>query len=68
MNSKAAYGRHSGSSPYLKAGASPELLGEGSERTIDVHVRNLRAKLAADPARPALLETVYGVGYRLGGS
>ncbi|GHF59047.1 DNA-binding response OmpR family regulator [Deinococcus metalli] len=40
--------------------------GGGSERTIDVHVRNLRAKLERDPARPELLETVYGVGYRLG--
>lgn len=40
--------------------------GDGSERTIDVHIRNLRAKLEANPAQPALLETVYGVGYRLG--
>ncbi|BDP44094.1 DNA-binding response regulator (plasmid) [Deinococcus aetherius] len=34
----------------------------GSERTINVHVRNLRAKLSEDAE---LLETVYGVGYRL---
>nr|WP_281416361.1 response regulator transcription factor [Deinococcus aestuarii] len=36
--------------------------GGGSERTINVHVRNLRAKLGEDAE---LLETVYGVGYRL---
>ncbi|MFE1548834.1 response regulator transcription factor [Streptomyces sp. NPDC058718] len=35
------------------------------ERTVDVHVRNLRLKLEADPARPRYLETVYGRGYRL---
>ena len=36
----------------------------GLDRTIDVHVRNLRRKVEADPARPALVETVPGVGYR----
>ncbi|GGY39704.1 response regulator transcription factor [Streptomyces tanashiensis] len=35
------------------------------ERTVDVHVRNLRLKLEPDPARPRHLETVYGRGYRL---
>lgn len=35
------------------------------ERTVDAHVMNLRRKLEADPARPRLLETVYGRGYRL---
>ncbi|WP_426364338.1 response regulator transcription factor [Streptomyces sp. E-08] len=35
------------------------------ERTVDVHVRNLRLKLEPDPARPRRLETVYGRGYRL---
>jgi DNA-binding response OmpR family regulator len=38
---------------------------EGVERTIDVHVRNLRGKIESDPRRPALIETVFGVGYRL---
>jgi DNA-binding response OmpR family regulator len=33
------------------------------ERTIDVHVMNLRRKLEADPAQPRHLVTVYGVGY-----
>ena len=37
---------------------------EGYERTIDVHVRNLRAKIEADPANPRYVETVYGIGYR----
>ena len=35
-----------------------------SERTIDTHVRNLRAKLAA--AGAPVIETVHGVGYRCG--
>ncbi|HEX5619601.1 MAG TPA: response regulator transcription factor [Solirubrobacteraceae bacterium] len=34
-------------------------------RGIDVHVRHLREKLEAEPARPELLLTVRGVGYRL---
>lgn len=34
-------------------------------RTIDTHVRRLRAKIESDPAAPALLETVRGFGYRL---
>ncbi|MEM6645485.1 MAG: response regulator transcription factor [Bacteroidota bacterium] len=38
----------------------------GSERTVDVHVRNLRAKIEPEPATPAYIETVFGVGYRLG--
>jgi DNA-binding response OmpR family regulator len=37
---------------------------EGVERTIDVHVRNLRKKIEPDPADPAFIETVFGVGYR----
>lgn len=37
---------------------------EGYERTIDVHIRNLRAKIEPDPANPHYIETVYGVGYR----
>jgi DNA-binding response OmpR family regulator len=34
-------------------------------RGIDVHIRHLREKLEADPARPALILTVRGIGYRL---
>jgi DNA-binding response OmpR family regulator len=37
---------------------------EGYERTIDVHIRNLRAKIEPDPGNPRYVETVYGIGYR----
>ena len=40
---------------------------EGLERTVDVHVMNLRKKIEADPAQPIYLQTVYGVGYRFAG-
>ncbi|WP_148308074.1 response regulator transcription factor [Actinoplanes friuliensis] len=36
-----------------------------TDRTIDMHVLNLRRKLESDPARPRHLITVYGVGYKL---
>jgi DNA-binding response OmpR family regulator len=36
-----------------------------SERTVDVHVMNLRRKIEADPHRPAYLVTVFGTGYKL---
>ena len=35
--------------------------------TVTVHVRRLREKIEADPARPRYLQTVWGVGYRFGG-
>ena len=38
---------------------------EGYERTIDTHIKNLRAKIEADPRKPRYIETMYGVGYRL---
>ena len=37
---------------------------EGYERTIDVHIRNLRAKIEPDSKHPQYIETVYGMGYR----
>ena len=37
---------------------------EAYERAIDGHVKNIRRKLEADPARPRYLQTVHGVGYR----
>ena len=37
---------------------------EGIARTIDQHVRNLRAKIEPDPTQPRYIETVFGVGYR----
>jgi DNA-binding response OmpR family regulator len=36
----------------------------GNLRTVDVHMRHLRAKLEADPASPQWLLTVRGVGYK----
>ncbi|RSM70693.1 DNA-binding response regulator [Actinoplanes sp. ATCC 53533] len=36
-----------------------------TERTIDVHVANLRRKIEADSRRPVQLLTVHGVGYKL---
>ncbi len=38
---------------------------EGYERTIDVHVKNLRKKIEPDPTHPRYVETVMGVGYKL---
>lgn len=38
---------------------------EGYERTIDTHIKNLRAKIETDARKPQYIETVYGVGYRM---
>jgi len=38
---------------------------EGFERTIDVHILNLRRKLELDPNHPRYIKTVYGAGYKL---
>jgi DNA-binding response OmpR family regulator len=35
------------------------------ERTIDVHIKNLRAKIEPNPREPSYIETVYGIGYRM---
>lgn len=37
---------------------------EGYERTIDAHVKNLRAKIEEDPRNPEYIQTVFGIGYR----
>lgn len=37
---------------------------EGYERTIDSHIKNLRAKIGDDPRNPKWLYTVHGIGYR----
>ncbi|MFJ4913106.1 response regulator transcription factor [Streptomyces sp. NPDC088726] len=37
----------------------------GDLSTVTVHVRRLRGKVETDPARPELIRTVWGVGYRL---
>ena len=36
-----------------------------TDRTIDVHIMNLRKKIEPDPRRPTFLLTVYGVGYKM---
>ncbi|MFD7422283.1 response regulator transcription factor [Streptomyces californicus] len=37
----------------------------GDPSTVTVHIRRLRGKVETDPARPRLIRTVWGVGYRL---
>ncbi|KQO36350.1 MULTISPECIES: response regulator transcription factor [unclassified Aeromicrobium] len=37
----------------------------GDTKTLDVHVKRLRAKIEPDPANPATLTTVRGLGYKL---
>jgi DNA-binding response OmpR family regulator len=37
---------------------------EGYERTIDVHVKNLRHKIEEDHRHPKYIKTVYGIGYK----
>lgn len=37
---------------------------EGFERTVDVHIMNLRKKIETHPNEPVYLQTVYGVGYK----
>lgn len=44
--------------------ASQGVAYEGYERTIDAHVKNLRAKIEPDSKKPKYIETVFGVGYR----
>ena len=39
----------------------------GDTMTLDVHVKRLRSKIEADPANPARLVTVRGLGYKLDG-
>lgn len=37
---------------------------EGYERTIDAHIKNLRAKIENDAKNPVLIRTVFGIGYK----
>jgi DNA-binding response OmpR family regulator len=37
---------------------------ENVERTVDVHIRNLRAKVEPNPGEPKYVVTVFGIGYR----
>jgi two-component system response regulator RegX3 len=36
----------------------------GDTKTLDVHIKRLRSQIELDPAEPALITTVRGVGYR----
>lgn len=40
---------------------------EGFDRTIDVHIFNLRRKLEPDPNQPIYIKTAYGIGYKFTG-
>jgi two-component system alkaline phosphatase synthesis response regulator PhoP len=56
---------------FTRASLIEEALGydfEGFDRTIDVHVLNLRRKLESDPGHPRYIKTVYGVGYKFTGT
>jgi len=44
--------------------AAQGLAYEGYERSIDAHIKNLRAKLGDDSKSPRYIETVFGLGYR----
>lgn len=37
----------------------------GDTKTLDVHIKRLRAKIEADPANPTLIQTIRGLGYKL---
>jgi two-component system response regulator ResD len=37
----------------------------GDQSTVTVHVRRLREKVEDDPTKPTLIQTVWGIGYRL---
>jgi len=37
----------------------------GDTKTLDVHVKRLRAKIEADPANPKIIQTVRGLGYKM---
>lgn len=58
--------RHPGI-PYTRERLITEALGydyAGYERTVDVHIRNLRRKIETDPQNPQFILTVFGIGYR----
>ncbi len=41
---------------------------EGYDRTIDSHIKNLRQKIETNPEKPRYILTVFGVGYKFGGT
>jgi len=55
---------------FSRASLIEEALGydfEGFDRTIDVHILNLRRKMEPDPSHPRYIKTVYGIGYKFFG-
>jgi DNA-binding response OmpR family regulator len=40
---------------------------DGFDRSVDTHIKNLRAKIGDDPRAPKYIVTIYGMGYRFGG-
>ncbi|MDX2160475.1 MAG: response regulator transcription factor [bacterium] len=55
--------------PFTRSELVQKRLGydyETTERTLDSHIRNLRKKIESDPNNPVYVQTVYGIGYRLG--
>jgi len=40
---------------------------EGYEHTVNSHINRLRAKIESDPAKPEMIVTVWGVGYKFSG-
>jgi two-component system response regulator RegX3 len=36
----------------------------GDTKTLDVHVKRLRAKIEVDPANPVYIQTIRGLGYK----
>jgi DNA-binding response OmpR family regulator len=39
---------------------------DGFDRSVDSHIKRLRAKIGDDPRAPRYIQTVYGIGYRMG--
>jgi two-component system response regulator RegX3 len=37
----------------------------GDTKTLDVHIKRLRAKIESDPANPVIIQTVRGLGYKM---
>jgi DNA-binding response OmpR family regulator len=37
----------------------------GDESTVTVHIRRIREKIERDPSQPTMIQTVWGVGYKL---